>query len=381
MGSSRRSHGRFATNARVAVLCAVALCGCSGSSEMPPDASTVPGDGGQPRAVDLDILFVVDNSSSTYEWQERLAQQVPWMLGSLMSGNVGSDSTIDFAPFSSVQFGIVTIDMGSGGFPVPTCSDPMFGDDALLRAEAAEALPECVTEYASITVLDSRELLDIRVAGHTYACMGRIGVDGCGFEQPLEAALKALTPSTSPIRFFGDTGGHGDGANAGLVRASSILAIVLLVDEDDCSAADPSLYDLDDPAFGDPDLRCVQHPEALHSIERYADGFLALRPGRPDTLLFAAIAGIPVDLVRNPDDVDFDALLADPRIQNPIDPDTGRLETSCTLTGAGVTYPPPRIVELARALRARGARSTVQSLCTPDLRPAVDAIARLAGQR
>ena len=47
-----------------------------------------------------------------------------------------------------------------------------------------------------------------------------------GFEQQLEATLKAVTPSTAATRFFGDTTGHADGANAGFRREGAVLAIV-----------------------------------------------------------------------------------------------------------------------------------------------------------
>jgi hypothetical protein len=81
------------------------------------------------------------------------------------------------------------------------------------------------------------------------ACIGALGTSGCGFEQQLEVALKAVTPSAAalwtregyvPPRFISERGelsgvtGQGDRANAGFLRAGSVLAVVLVTDEEDC---------------------------------------------------------------------------------------------------------------------------------------------------
>ena len=72
--------------------------------------------------------------------------------------------------------------------------------------------------------------------------VSRLGTEGCGFEQQLESMLKALTPSDSSIRFEMNTAGQGDRANAGFVRPDSLLAIIVVTDEDDGSTIDPQLY-------------------------------------------------------------------------------------------------------------------------------------------
>ena len=51
-----------------------------------------------------------------------------------------------------------------------------------------------------------------------------VGMTGCGFEQPLEAMVRALDDHPE---------------NAGFLRAGSLLAIWFYTDEDDCSAASP----------------------------------------------------------------------------------------------------------------------------------------------
>jgi hypothetical protein len=109
------------------------------------------------------------------------------------------------------------------------------------------------------------------------ACVAAMGTGGCGFTQPLEAALKAVTPTTSSITFAMGTVGHGDGVNAGFVRPDSLLVVLVLTDEDDCSALDPDLFNPSSARYtGALNLRCFMYPEAVHPMSRYEDGLFAL---------------------------------------------------------------------------------------------------------
>src|SRR5690606_22476209 len=144
---------------------------------------------------------------------------------------------------------------------------------------------------------------------------------------PLEALLKALAPTRAapstgpsyvPPRFLGGTLGHGDAENAGLARPDSLLAVVVLADEDDCSARDVELFDPTSSTYtADLNLRCQAHAEeALHPIERYVDGLLALRRDRPDLLAYALIGGVPPDLVEPSASAEgYARILADERMQ------------------------------------------------------------------
>jgi hypothetical protein len=65
-------------------------------------------------------------------------------------------------------------------------------------------------------------------------CTAGLGTSGWGFEQPLEAMYLAL---------------DGNPANQGFLREDAHLAVVIFADEDDCSVADPHLFDLSDMAI------------------------------------------------------------------------------------------------------------------------------------
>jgi hypothetical protein len=93
------------------------------------------------------------------------------------------------------------------------------------------------------------------------------------------------------------------------------------------------------------------------------------------------IAGVPSNLVADPEAIDYDALLADERMQARADPDDpSQLEPACFATSVGSAAPARRLVEFVRDF-APGERGLVQSICTSDLRPAMQAIARLVTRR
>ncbi len=211
-----------------------------------------------------------------------------------------------------------------------------------------------------------------------FDCIADIGTSGCGWEQQLEAPLKALTPSGSSIRFGMGTVGHGDTDNAGFLRADSLLAILVVTDEDACTPRDPRLFDpnVNNATYpGDLNTRCFMYPDAVQLPSRYVDGFLALRQGDPGRLVFAVIAGVPPDLVSSGDPVDYDAILSDPRMQERRDPMIPtQLTPSCNRPGTGLALPPRRIVQVAQGLAQRGARTVVQTCCQDDYTPAIDAL-------
>lgn len=321
----------------------------------------------------VDLLFVVDGSGSMEQEQVSLADQLPRLLRVLTSGDTDLDGIQDFEPVTDLHAGVVTVDMGTGGFAVDGCSEPARGDDGVLRATGNAGISGCDESYPSF--LDFTLIGDDALFARSLSCVARVGTDGCGFEQQLESSLKALTPAASTLLFSGGTTGHGTGLNDGFLREDSLLAIVLLTDEDDCSSSDPELFNPGSTRYpGAVNLRCFQHAGALHPISRYVNGFLELRRD-PRRLVFATIVGVPPDLVPESTDVDYEAILNDPRMQERPDPATpDRLTASCSVPGRGVAFPPRRIVSVARDLERAGAGATVVSICSEDYSSAFDAI-------
>ncbi|HEY8429936.1 MAG TPA: hypothetical protein VIL20_16250, partial [Sandaracinaceae bacterium] len=273
---------------------------------------------------------------------------------------------------------------------VPTCARSDFGDDGILRTQGNTANAECMATYPSILNFDAARGDSPTDFAEDVTCVAVLGTGGCGFEQQLEAILKALTPTTAqewthpdfvPIGtpgapagldkpFFGMSQPHGNGANNGFVRKDSVLAIIPLTDEEDCSAHDRELFNPTSPTYPtEPNLRCFAHGEqALHPVSRYVNGLLQLR-AQPNLLVYAPIVGIPVDLAPGPGErPNYDVLVGDPSVRDPrmiemIDPSMPtRLVPSCN-TSNGIAFPPIRIVRVAQQLEQRGAGVTVQSIC------------------
>jgi len=329
----------------------------------------------------VDLLFMVDNSGSMSEEQASLGAELPRLVRVLTTGDRTGDGLTpdDFPPVRSLHLGVVTSDMGVAGFNVPTCMRAaMFGDDGLLRTMGNTSIAGCMASYPSfleyVAGVSTPTPDDF---GNEFRCIAMAGVRGCGFEQQLEATLKALTPQASPIQFFAGTRGHGDVENAGFLRPDSVIALVLVTDEEDCSieVGSEDIFNQTSATFtGDLNLRCFLYKEAQWPVQRYIDGFKALRAGRESMLVFGAITGVPLDLVRE-GTPNYDAILADPRMVEQVDASPGgigaRLVPSCNVPGRGTAFPPRRIVEVARGFGAYGA---VESICQSSFISALDHI-------
>jgi hypothetical protein len=349
---------------------------------------------------EVDLLFVIDDSSSMAEEQASVITEIPRAIQLLASGDRNGDGSIDFTPPRSLHVGIISTDMGVGDVTgVATCS-PGFGDDGVLRIDSAHGAG-CPTDlrgtypagvfdfYAGSPVLPAQFATDV-------ACVAALGTAGCEYEAQLEAPLKALTPAPTgsggspvpwthagyrPPTFFGDTYGHGSDptTNGAFVRPASVLAIVIVSDEDDCSTPTPRIFSPDDPAYvgSDPSPRCHTFASELWPIERYVDGFIGLR-ANPALLMFGAIVGIPP--ARS--GMSATEILSDPAMQERIDPaHPSALVPSCIAPGgSAVASPPIRITQLAGALYDAGATTTVQSICNTDFSPAFEEIIRLVSE-
>jgi hypothetical protein len=156
----------------------------------------------------------------------------------------------------------------------------------------------------------------------------------------------------------------------------------------------------------DANLRCHLNKQFLYDLKsRYYEGLRALRPGAEDRVMFAAIAGVPADLVSPVAlaKVDFqaqdpasrqafyDTILADDRMQDTIDPatttmpgnGTGNVMKSCSRTALAETvqataFPPRRIVQLAKLFDENG---MIQSICQDDFTQPSQAIIAMIARR
>ena len=349
---------------------------CQSSSAVTDEQGEVPGGPSRGGAIDkVDILFVVDDSGSMKEEQNLLAAQLPRLLQSLRTGVEGIDK----------------------------CEGR--GDDGVLKV----ASPDCLDGDARF--VDTAAFADASAASEAMQCMVTLGTDGCGFEAQLEAGLKALWPSSDDrVSFIPDPQGvgalgQGDQANAGFLRDDSLLIVMMVTDEEDCSPAGNAF--LRPPQYLDPsraedqvlmtqglNVRCESNVDSLYGVERYINGLKELRP-YDDLVMFFAIAGMPPEAVdeasvaahsfedRDEREAFYEELLADPMMRPAID-DLGTPSTDddtmvpvCD-TEIGRAYPARRVIEVARGF---GVNGMVQSICEPDFGGPMSTLIRSIGRR
>ncbi|MBK8406521.1 MAG: hypothetical protein IPL19_00920 [Sandaracinaceae bacterium] len=234
---------------------------------------------------DIDLLFMVDDSSSMREEQVAVAQEIPRLVEVLATGDRDGDGNQDFRPLASIHLGVISSNMGIGGValhPNARCTATL-GDDGILLTESGGTDPTCALSYPPfLTFLSVDD--DVMAFAQSAGCLATTGIDGCAFEQQLEAVLKALTPAESEVVFEHERGGvvirttrghGGTGVNQGFSRDTSLLAVVMITDEDDCSTRDLDLYDIT-PFI--PEL--AQYPVAVDAVGDLAEPAVSPVPRR-----------------------------------------------------------------------------------------------------
>ncbi|UJR84042.1 hypothetical protein [Sandaracinus amylolyticus] len=357
-------------------VCELGACRCDPAQSTTTDA--------------LDLVLMMDSSGSLEAEQTRFVAALPRFFRALTSGDHDEDGTPEHTPVRSLHVGVVTSDMGSAGFPIPTCGTE-FGDDGRFVRSASASLGGCPATYPTFFEFAAGD--DVSALANDVSCVAQTEhLEGCGFEQPLESVLKALSPAVptewtaegfEPPTFLDGTLGHGAGMHAGFSRRDAVLAILLLTDEDDCSVSDVELFDQTSPRYGgELSFRCVAHQSALHPFARYVGGLASLRrhPGR---VVLGVLAGIPAEVIPSApgEPEDYDWILTHPDMQSAIDATTGRIRHSCEDAALGATHPPARIVQVAQGLSYSGARTFVRTMCSAEgapaeihVQPALDAL-------
>jgi hypothetical protein len=181
----------------------------------------------------VDILFVIDNWASTTAWQQKLLQQLPTFVQVLKNAPIAID----------LHIAVADTDMGAPSdvqMSLGVCIPP--GDDGAFQY-AAQGTCTGTTLAAGATYLadDGHGTTNFTdPMGTVLQCIGLLEGTGCGFGQPLAAAVHALgadniqagTPTPPPT-------------NIGFLRPDAYLAIIFLANEDDCSApASTELFSL-----------------------------------------------------------------------------------------------------------------------------------------
>lgn len=357
----------------------------------------------------VDLLFVVDDSASMTSKQNSLKAQFPRMIQVLSTGMRRANDPFPFPPVADMHLAVVSSDMGVVGQTGIEGCDPNGGKDGRLQ-HTSSGDPGCQATYPDFLQYNAGTNDPMQI-GVDFGCIASLGAMGCTYESQLEAALKALSPmvaldpagnvlaaTTFLAQPGGRTTGRGDTpppeGSLGFLRLDplepSVLGIVLLTDEDDQSSMNTAYLSTTDPsADQSAQVRPAMNAQNLYPVQRYIDGFKALRPSAQELVVFAAIAGVPTDLVdenarANVDftsqaqrDAYYDGIASDPRMQPRVQTAFGmsQFAPACSRRNAQrqqeSATPARRILDVVRGF---GENGTLQSICADDYGPGMDAI-------
>jgi hypothetical protein len=248
----------------------------------------------------IDLLFLVDNSTSMADKQALLKQAVPKMVERLVTpdcvqrddlGNVtGRDTSdpgpngermcpdgwaLEFSPVNDIHIGVVTSSIGSHGYK-PTCDEvttnmagEMVGAQRndhgylipLVRPPTGPTGADGQPTYTGLSeaepflTWDGQQ--DVTAFGQKFANhVAAAGEIGCGFESQLEAFYRFLIEPNpyATIDLQGDRAVASTAADPtardeklleqrkAFLRPSSLVAVVVLTDENDCSVLEGGKY-------------------------------------------------------------------------------------------------------------------------------------------
>ncbi len=344
---------------RTSVLALGALVGAAfvGCIDRPVKAVTSVTQSGFVRTIQnegidkVDLLLMVDNSNSMRDNQSNIMTQFSRMIQTLTSPPCRSTPThpgshtcipgdateaLEYPAVADMHVGVVSSDLGTPGSSVPGCANSDLGDDGMLnpirngqalshhepwvRAPVTFGRPaDCMdpNQFPAFIsfVSGASGSTDPTAFTHDFQCNAGLYVDGCGLESQLDAVYRALV-----IHDATDHPGN-TSPNAGFIRENSLLAIVMLTDEEDGSVRDCrfangtpcdgqgaiDVYNPASTAWSSMELNMrfyMYQPcgpqDPTWPIARYVDpanpttGLLSLKPGHPERIVFAAIAGVPL---------------------------------------------------------------------------------------
>ena len=176
----------------------------------------------------VDVLVVVDNSPGMAYAQLWLGRDLAQLVTDLESLPGGPDYRI----------GVITTDMGIGAYATANCTNS--GDKAKLLMSS-----QCPKTSTGVKYLEGKgNNVNMPIsASQAVACMTKLGEAGCGFERPLMALRTAISSTAKP--FF---------------RKDAALAVIILSNEDDCSATSNAFFNPSDSTLGPlTSFRCFQY--------------------------------------------------------------------------------------------------------------------------
>ena len=349
----------------------------SGPQDVKPDGAPVdaPDAPALGPSRQLDVLFVIDNSSSMREEQMALRLGFPAFIEALKAAPGG---------LPDLRIGIINTNFGAGQTtPSPECVP--LGDRGRLQVKAGCGLDPATAHFLAVDGQGNSNF--VGQLQTVFSCLADLGTSGCGYEHQLQALRAAV--ANPPVNV----------ENRGFLRQDARFGIVILSDEDDCSGEpDAEFYrDLIPGQAGSyrcallghvcggqavPAMAGFQWPLAdcsphvrltserttrLINVREFVDFVMALKTGRPDNVFVSLIVGWN------------ESPGAQYQVVNRTSPIGGSeldLGPACSSPASGVASPAIRLRAFARAFP----NNTIHNICAGDLTPAMREIGqKMAG--
>ena len=222
----------------------------------------------------IDLLFMIDNSQSMGDKQALLAKAVPQLVNRLVvprcvnaAGDVKTRTSptencpdgfaAEFRAVKDIHVAVITSSLGAHGAatPVPGCGGGAPANDRALLLPKVRTTPP-LASYADSGFLawdpDQRLMppgdADSQHLGQQFGDMVKAaGEGGCGYEASLESWYRFLVDPEPPLTLSIGADGRtlADAVDnellaqrAAFLRPDSLVSIVMLTDENDCSIRD-----------------------------------------------------------------------------------------------------------------------------------------------
>jgi hypothetical protein len=413
-----------------AVLAALVMLGCSnpgdggagGSGGHPIGGGPAGGGSGHPaggsapttttvvytEAVnrDLDLVFVVDNSSSMSKAQANLRTNLPAFFQAMQAFPGG---------MPNLHLAVVSSDMGAG---TGTGGCAGNGQAGLFQWGAPGAGCPATTNGVKFLSNVNGSANYTGDLASVFSCVASLGETGCGYEQTLLSVTHALGADN-----FDSSGKpQPPQENQGFLREGADLAIIMLTNEDDCSAPGGAANDIY-PRQGDgsslssqlgpptgyrcssvghlcgtppapPPIQspmgaadpgnettvvkldsCVSNDDGrLIPVSAFSQVIKSLKPDPGNQILVAAISGLYPD---NSQNAPYAVTWKTSPSQDPAGP-WPEMVHSCVSAGDGSFADPG--VRVGEFVKAFGRNGVLQSICDSSFTPAMQRFAEEIGR-
>jgi hypothetical protein len=241
-----------------------------------PPTCVTPPPSPTPRPVKIDLLIMIDNSSSMADKQEIVALAIPDLVGRLVDpvcvdpvtraqlgvrslNGTCNTGVVDFVPVQDIHIGIITSSLGGHG-STGICDQPDARKTFPHNDDRGHLVARTSMDGA-VATFQNKGFLNWNPAGGGAktvqeittpfsSMVSGVGQHGCGYEAPLEAIYRFLIdPAPYDTITVDNTVGPGsavlNGVDIALVqqradflRPDSLVGVIAVTDENDCSIID-----------------------------------------------------------------------------------------------------------------------------------------------